>query len=118
MKKSKSKPVAKGTEKTSVKKSDAVASRQPAGDAPSKEAPGKGDDNNGRSETPGVTPGVAITNHDAQDTITNQASEKEAATPDPKPEREDHQGERMGPAYIDDDSEVLRDESEHITPET
>jgi hypothetical protein len=117
MKKKKVKPSAKGPAKTSGKKPDPGASPAATTDSPLKKAPGKTDDNNERvDEIPGATSVTAITNQDAQDTITNQSS-GQAATPDNKSEREEHQGERMGPAYLDDDSEVLSDESEQITPE-
>jgi hypothetical protein len=116
MKKDKTKPSAKAATKASVRKPDSQEARK---DAPSKKEPEKTDNKRERShENPGATAGVPITNQDAQETITNESS-GQTTTPDAKsPEQEDHQGERMGPAYIDDDSEILREESEQITPET
>jgi hypothetical protein len=117
MKRNKTKAPAKGLAKTPVRKPNSVASPEAQGNGPSKKSPEKRDEKEDRtSEIPGATSGVPITNQDAQETITNQSGGQEVS-PDTKSKREEHQGERMGPAYIDDDSEVLRDESEKITPE-
>jgi hypothetical protein len=92
------------------------SSRDVSGDtSPAQTAASKTPEGDDRAfdESPYKSAAVPITNQDEQERITNQStgqtSEEAAETSD----REHNQGERMGPEYISDDSEIVDDAAEH-----